>query len=99
MKTDIQELKMTARGRALEKARQTVEQSTPDNGPVLDEAFAEFTPAPHRKNAQHTPRPEPAPGAVWDAQEASKQIAAQLEQLENQRRQLTRLLESLDMAE
>ncbi|TWT36035.1 hypothetical protein KOR34_09330 [Posidoniimonas corsicana] len=91
MQRELHEMKLPTgpRGRALQHARHAVE-----GGAALDEAFAGFEPAPRRTDGTH------AASRGSDAtREAVQQIATQLRQIDEQRRELNRLLELLDSAE
>lgn len=94
MKPDLKELKLGRRGNALAIARR-MSQTLRAEGGALDEAFAHFTAPPRRTDVSHAGTGD----AAWDSGAIAQQITAQIDQLEQQRKRLSELLESLDGAE
>ena len=95
MNTDLHEINLPGgpRAAALQHARvalgREAKPAEPGGDQAVDQAFASYEPAPRRTDSTH----EQQPAGVGDA---IKQISVQLEQIEQQRRELNRLLKQLD---
>ncbi|TWT72811.1 hypothetical protein Pla123a_41110 [Posidoniimonas polymericola] len=97
MNREIQEVKLPSgpRGQALLHARIAVNSlaaaPVPHSGDAIDEAFASYQPASRRTDGNHADEQD-----AKTTRDAIQQITRQLQQIDDQRRELSRLLTLLD---